>query len=139
MKHVWKCRLEYSVNARNKLFEFYIVNSESPPILGLMMCENLGLITRGLNGVEAVTTESINATYKYVCNGLDYFREPYHIVVEQDTVPVKEPPRRFQFGLQDRLKLKLNLMEKQRVIQKVNKPADWVHNFMILDKKMTDM
>ena len=119
-----KCQLECSVNGRNKQCEFYIDNSESPPILGLSMCENLGLITRGVKGIEAVTPESINSTYKDVCNGLGCFEEPYHIVVEQDTVPVKEPPRRVPFGLQDRLKLKLDLMEKHKVIQKVNKRTD---------------
>ena len=114
MTYIGKCQLECSVNCRNKQCEFCIVNSESPPILGLSMCENLGLITRGVKGVEAVTTESINSTYKYVCNGLGCFEEPHHIVVAQDTVPVKEPPRRVPFGLQDRLKLKLDLMGRNR-------------------------
>ena len=50
-------------------------------------------------------------------------------------MPVKEPPRRVQFGLQDRLKLKLDLMEKHKVMQKVNKPTDWVHNLVIAEKK----
>ena len=99
------------------------------------MCENLGLVTRGVKGIEADTTESINSTYKDVCNGLGCFEEPYHIVVEQDTVPVKESPRIVLFGLQDRLKLKLDLLEKRKVRQKVNKPTDWVHNFVIVEKK----
>ena len=90
----------------------------------MTMCENLGLITRGAKGVEAVTTESINSTYKDVCNGLGCFEEPYHIVVVP--VPVKGPPQRVPFGLQDRLKLKLDLMEKHKVIQKVNKPTDTI-------------
>ena len=97
--------------------------------------KTLDLITRGVKGVEAVTTESINGTYKDVCNGLGCFEEPYHIVVEQDIVPVKEPPRRVPFGLQDRLKLKLDLMEKHKVIQKLNKPTNWVHNLVIVEKK----
>ena len=68
-----------------------------------------------------------------MCNRLGCFEEPYHIVVEQDTV--KEPPRRVPFGLQDRLKLKLDLTEKHKVRQKVNKPTDWVHNLVIVEKK----
>ena len=111
--HIGKCQLECSVNGRYKQCEFYMINSESPPILRLSMCANLRLITRGVKGVEAVTTQSINSTYKHVCNGLGCFEAPYHNVVEQDTVPVKEPPRRIPFGLQDRLKIKLDLMEKQ--------------------------
>ena len=133
--HVGKCQLDCSVNGRNKQCEFYIVNSESPPILGLSMCENLGLITWGVKGAEAAITESINSTYKGVCNGLGCFEEPCHIVVEQDTVPVKEPHRRVPFGLQDRLRLKLDLMEKHKVIKKVNKPTDWVHNLVIVEKE----
>ena len=99
-QRIGKYQLECSVKGRNKLCEFYI-NSESPPILGLTMCENLGLIIRGVKSVEAVTTECINITYKHVCNGLGCFEKPYYIVVEQDTMPVKEPPRRVPFGLQD--------------------------------------
>ena len=135
MTHIGKCQLECLVNGRNKQCELYIVNSESPSILGLSVCENLGLITRRGKGVEAVTTESINSTYKDVCNGLGCFEETYHIIIEQDTVPVTEPPRRVPFGLQDRLKLKLDLMEKYKVIQKVNKPTDWVHNLVTDEKK----
>ena len=89
MTHIGKCQLECSVNGRNKQCEFYIVNSESPPILGLSMYETLGLITRGVKGVEAVTIESVNSTYKDVCKRLGCFEEPCHIVVEQDTGPVK--------------------------------------------------
>ena len=85
--HIGMCQLECSVNGRNKQCDCYIVISESPPILGILMCENIGLITRGVKGVEAITT-----------------------------VPVKEPPRRVPFGLQDRLKLKLDLMEKHKVM-----------------------
>ena len=133
--HLGNCQLESSVNGGNKQCEFYIVNSESPPVLGLSMCENFGLITRGVKGVEADTTESINSTYKHVCNRLGCFEDPYHIVVEQNTVPMKEPPRRVPFGLQDRLKLKLDLTEKHKVRQKVNKPTDWVHNLVIVEKK----
>ena len=135
MTHTGKCQLECSVNGRNKQCEFYIANSESPPILGLSMCENRGLITRGAKGVETDTTESINSTYTDVCNGLGCFEEPHHIVVKQDTVPMKEPHRRVPFGLQDRLKLKLDLTEKHKIIQKVNKPTDWVHNLVIVEKK----
>ena len=87
------------------------------------------MITRGMKGVEAVTIESIN---KHVCNGVGCFLEPYHIVVDQDTVPVKESHRRVPFRLQDRLNH--DLVEKQ-VIQKVTKPADWVHNLVIVEKK----
>ena len=57
------------------------------------------------------------------------------IVLEQDTVPVKQPPRRVPFGLHDRMKRKLDLMEKQKVIQKVNKLTDWVRNLAIVEKK----
>ena len=48
---------------------------------------------------------------------------------------MKEPPRRVPFGLQDRLKLKLDLKEIHKVIQKVSKPTEWVHNLVIVEKK----
>ena len=266
--------LTCSVNDRQELCDFYTVHSKSPPILGLTAYENLGIITRGVNGVEAVTVESLNTTckdvctvlgcfkepyhtelkdvctvlgcfkesyhtepkdvctvlgcfkepyhtepkdvctvlgcfkepyhtelkdvctvlgcfkepyhtelkdvctvlgcfkepyhtepkdvctvlgcfkepyhtelkdvctvlgcfkepyhteLKDVCTVLGCFKEPYHTELKEDTVPVKEPPRRVQVGLQDRLKLKLDQMETQMETQKINKPIDWIHNLV---------
>ena len=64
--HVGRCQLERSVNSRNKQCECYIVKSESPPILGLSMCGNLGLITRGVKDVEAVT-QKVSTVHAKMC------------------------------------------------------------------------
>ena len=87
MTHIGKCHLTCAVNDRQELCDFYIVDSKSPPILGLTACENLGL----MSDVEAVTTKSVNTTYKDVCTGLGCFKELDHIEFKEDTVPVKEP------------------------------------------------
>ena len=65
--HLGNCQLESSVNGGNKQCEFYIVNSESPPVLALSMCENLGLIPRGVKCVEAVTTEKVSTVHTNMC------------------------------------------------------------------------
>ena len=77
--HIGKCHLTWAVNDHQELCDFYIVDSKSPPILGLTACGNLGLITSGMNDVEAVTTKSVNTTYKDVCTGLGCFKELDHI------------------------------------------------------------
>ena len=68
---------------------------------------------------------------------LGCFKEPYHIQLKDDAIPVREPPRRVRvpFGLRDRLKTKLNKLEEQNVITKMDKPTDWVSNLVIVEKK----
>ena len=55
--------------------------------------------------------------------------------IEGYTIPVKEPPRRVPFGLSGRLRQKLNKLEEQNVIQKMDEPTDWVNNLVIVEKK----
>ena len=48
-----------------------MVDTKSPPILGVSACEELGLIQRSLHSVETgVSAESLYADYKDVCGGL---------------------------------------------------------------------
>ena len=67
--------------------------------------------------------------------GLGCFEQAYHIELKNDAVPVCEPPRRVPFALRESLKIKLDSMEEQGMIKKVDKPTEWVHNLVIVEKK----
>jgi hypothetical protein len=49
-------------------------------------------------------------------------------------VPVTQAPRKIPAMLRGKLKQELNRMEKEQVIVKVDKPTDWVHNPVIVEK-----
>ena len=73
--------------------------------------------------------------YQRIQEGLVCFEQAYHIELKSDTVPVCEPPRRVPFALRESLKIKLDSMEEQGVIEKVDKPTKWVHNLVIVEEK----
>ena len=84
--HLGKCRLKCSVNKTRELCAFYVVDTNSPPILGVKACMKLGLIQRGVHSIgSGITAESLYADYKDVCGGLGCFKEPYHIQLK-DTI-----------------------------------------------------
>lgn len=138
VNHMGKCEMKISAKDQEEEAEFYVVDTKSPPILGVKSCEKLGLVIRGVDSIQKgseLTKESLAEEFKDVCQGLGCFKVPYNIELKVDADPVKEPPRRVPFALQDRLKLKLDSMEQQGVIVKMDRPTDWVHNLVIVEKK----
>lgn len=63
-----------------------------------------------------------------VVTGMGKFHR-FHITIEEGDESVIQPPRRAPHGLQDRLKEKLDQMERGRIIAKTDKPTDWVNSF----------
>ena len=100
--------------------------TKAPPILGLQACEKLGLIQRtdcppsqpkrgepSVNVINSghLTKQDVLEEYKDVFTVLGKF-EPYHITIEDGADPIIHPPRRVSHGLHDRLKEKLDQMER---------------------------
>ena len=123
--------------------------TKAPPILDLQVCEKLGLIQRtdclpsqpmrGQPSANVInpghlTKQDVLEEYKDVFMGLGKF-EPYHIAIENGAEPVIHPPRRVSHGLHDRLKEKLDQMEREEIIAKVDKPTNWVNSLVIVEKK----
>ncbi|GFT97221.1 transposon Tf2-6 polyprotein [Nephila pilipes] len=73
--------------------------------------------------------------YKDVFTGIGEFpREPYHITLKNNSVPVIHPPKRVPQALQPKLKSTLNNLEKEGIVSKVNKPTDWDQSLVIVEK-----
>ncbi|GFU78976.1 transposon Ty3-I Gag-Pol polyprotein [Trichonephila clavipes] len=93
---------------KNVPLPFYVVNVKSKPKLEL----------RG-----------------YIFTGVGEFpNEPYHIALKDNAVPVIHPPRRVPLDLQPKLKITLDILEKEGIVSKVNKPTDWVQSLVIVEK-----
>ena len=135
--------------------DFFVVDvpGKTPPILGLQACSSLGLISRSdddiITGsgkeneenaavddltVKPLTKDDLLTEYKDRFEGLGSY-EPYHLTLDDDAVPFVAAPRRIAPALHDRLKIKLDQMENDGVVAKVNQPTDFVVSPQIVEKK----
>lgn len=146
--HKGKTTLTCKTNHHEEALVFYVAMTKAPPILGLQACQKLGLIQRAdcpptqpsqeepsVNVINSnhLTKQDVSEEYKDVFTGLGKF-DPYHITIEDGAEPVIHSPRRVPHGLHDRLREKLDQMECDRIIAKVDKPTDWVNSLVIVEK-----
>ena len=129
------CKLNCNVKGSQRPVEFFVLNVDSQPILGLKDCEQMGLIRRIDSVVTGqLTKESIKSAYKNVFTGLGTLGK-YHITLCASAIPVVNPPRRVPYSLKDRLKQAIDANVTSGVLVKVDGPTDWVHNLVIVKKK----
>ena len=120
--HKQKC---YSV-------KFEVLDETVPSILVLHTCMEMNLIQR-IDAIES-HTDLLNL-YSDVFEGLGCITDAvYHINVDQNTLPIVHPPRKVSVTLRPKLQQKLLCMEKLDVIQKVNKPTEWVNSMVTIVK-----
>ena len=115
--------------------QFYIVSTDSQPILGLTDCEKLGLVKR-VNTIEVdeLTKEVLRVKYKQVFQGLGNLGK-YHITLKEGCTPVIRSPRCVPHSLKQRLKQALDANVKTGVLRKVDQPTSWVNNLVIVEKR----
>jgi hypothetical protein len=84
--------------------------------------------------VSGCSTEQIKENYNKVFYGLGKLDECYRMQLDPQAVPVTQAPRKIPAMLRGKLKQERDRMEKKQVIVKVDKPTDWVHNPVIVEK-----
>ena len=117
--------------------QFFVVPTKSPPIIGLQTCQNLNLIKRVLS-LDEKNSHFFDA-YEDVFGELGCIPGEYHINVDHTVKPVVHPARRVPFALKEKLKAELNRMVCLGVIEKVDKPTDWVNSIAIVEKSNGDI
>lgn len=127
----FKCKL--TIN--NKLFDFYVTETDQPPLLGLHTSQELGLIKIVMS--MNCSSEFIIDKYPSVFTGLGCLDKPYHIDIDETVKPVINPTRKVPVALRDKLKSTLQDMEKKDVIRKVDHPTEWVNSLVIVEKPKT--
>ncbi len=115
------------------ILEFYIVDVNSPPILGLSACIDLGLVQRNV-AVHQVTRETLLEDYSDNFSGLGLFAGKYHIDMDESVKPVIHPPRKVPYSMHGKLKETLDKMIETDVIAKVEQATDWVNSLVIVEK-----
>ena len=128
------CDIKCSYKDAENVSKFYIVETDSPAVLGLQSCIDLGLIQLVMSVSESTGISDTLEKYNNVFTGLGCLKDPYHIQIDESVSPVVHPPRRVPAALRDRLKSTLCDMEQMGVIRKVDEPTDWVSSVVIVEK-----
>jgi len=129
----------YAGNAHTSRIEFHVVDTRSPPLLGLQSCIDFGLIklTYSVDAqprLNPLDKESVLNSYPEVFKGIGSFEGNVSISLKHDAKPIVHAPRRVPVALRDRCKQELERMETIGVITKVDEPTDWVNSMVIVEK-----
>ena len=129
-----KCSLQCCYKNSEIVGTFHVVDTNSPAVLGLQSCVNLGLIQLVMSVSSNNSMEEMLNKYKSVFQGLGCLKEPYHIKIDTSVSPVIHPPRRIPTALRGKLKTTLDEMEKLGEIRKIDEPTDWVSSMVVVEK-----
>lgn len=113
------CKLQCKHKETKAMQEFYVVDTQAPPILGLRACLEMDLIKLVLS-VQTDTRQSDDLLSEFadVFEGIGEFPGECKIHIDSAAVPVVYPPRKIPFTLRGRLK-ELDRMKRQGIISKV--------------------
>ena len=112
------------------ILEFQILDTNAKPILGLQGCEAMNLIQR----IELIE-DSVLSSFKDVFEGLGTMPEVHKIQIDPAVPPVVHPPRKVPAALRNTLLQELQRLEKDKIIEKVDHPTNWVNSLVIVEKK----
>jgi hypothetical protein len=108
----------------------FVVETNSPPILGKPGIETLGLIER----VQSIKDDTVQEN--------DVFRNypgliegEHNIQLKENSKPVSQSPRKFPFAIQKKLEEELYRLEHLGLIEKVTEPTLWTQQMAIVTKK----
>lgn len=116
---------------------FHVIESGKGtiPILGGDTSELLGLVKRCyINNLEKVNKKVFVEKFKSVFHGTGKFPCEYNIKLRQNEAPSVRPPRRVPYALKDKLEEKLNQLEKDEIIVKIDNPESYCSHLVVVEK-----
>ena len=82
----------------------------------------------------SVDNENMFEQYSDCFGEVGVLKTKYKIELKPDVYPTIVPPRKIPFALKQRVKKELDHMEKLGIIQKVEKPTEWVNALVTVEK-----
>lgn len=139
---VGTCKLRILSDRIEYILRFVVVSFEAQPLLSLKSSEELGIVkilncdqeTVAAVSKKSVTRSYILTEYSDVFSGLGKLKGKYKIAVDENVNPVVHPPRKVPVALRDELKLTLDQLVKDEIIEPVTKPTEWVSSMMLVKK-----
>lgn len=129
--------LDCEVRGKKTKLAFYIVDSNSKPILGLetsLRC-NLIKVVDTITNASLGTKEEVIKQFSKAFEGLGKFPgNPYEFTLKEDSKPCINAARKVPKSLLGQFKVALEKLENAKVIKKVDEPTDWVNSFVLVEK-----
>ncbi|KAK2710450.1 hypothetical protein QYM36_011843 [Artemia franciscana] len=135
-------------SSKAETLPFFIVETDSLPILGFRSSIDLNIVKLVLNvskvekstckdmhAIDKTKTDDIISSYNDVFQGIGKLDGGCHLYLKDDAVPTAYPARRIPSSLRGKLEAELKRMEEQGIIEKVSKPTDWVNSMVAVEKK----
>ncbi|XP_024876805.1 uncharacterized protein K02A2.6-like, partial [Temnothorax curvispinosus] len=140
LKVVGNCVIPCVVGRKNYNLQFFVIDTDKKPLLGLLTLIKLNLVQR----IDAV--DSVNLNYKKLISdnkqlfeGIGCLKKPCHIELKENATPVVHPARKVPVHIKEKLKETLDALEKQGIIEKVDYSTDWVNSLVIVRKPNGDL
>ena len=141
------CELQCTVNNKNHLLQFIIVDLDVQPVLSASSCIQMNLIQRtGLSSInDQYSVNIVNSDlpqlqqiindYSDVFQGVGRLPGVHKIILKENATPVIAASRKIPLALEQKVQDELLQMEQNGIIEKVTKPTDWVNPVVIVPKK----
>ncbi|XP_071944705.1 uncharacterized protein [Antedon mediterranea] len=137
IKHYGYIHIPCYFNNLHTNAKFYIAEVQGPAIMGLPTLKTLKIIQ--INCAVEVNdkikdVEDIKRLYPDRFEGIGKFEGTYKIVIDETVPPVIHAPRSCPLAIKNDIKAELDEMMRLNVIQKVEKPVDWVSSLAYSQK-----
>ena len=125
----------------HKRVHFEVIADAPVSLLSGRACEALGLmefshdqLINTISSTQQLTREAVLKEYQDVFHGLGKLPGCYHIEVDPSVTPVQNTRRRVPIPVRAELKSKIDDMEKQELLAKVEEPTPWISNLVVVRK-----
>nr|XP_022902167.1 uncharacterized protein K02A2.6-like [Onthophagus taurus] len=136
IKPLGTVNLKCNINEKESKVRFVIIKeSRAIPILGLEDCLKLGLIKR----VDKINVQVSKDKTQFIKENSSVFEGLGNIgmckiKLKDDAEPIIKPLRRIPESIKPQLKIALNKLESNKIIEKVEGPTEWCHNLVVVQK-----
>ena len=126
---------EVKQNDNNQSLDFYVMDFQCTPLLGLSACQSLKLVQKVESIDNNITHESLCKDYNHLFQGLGKFEGKYHIETDKTVPPVVNAPRNVPYTIMPKLKTKLDDLVESGILVPVQEATDWVNSLVVTEKK----
>jgi len=129
----FRANVKYKQTSANNV-EFTVLDGKGQSLLGKQTAIMLDVLRVGPQ-VCAIGSESIENKYPGLFSGMGKLKDFQMRIPIDDTVdPVIQPIRRVPYHLREKLERKLQSLEEEGIIEKVDTPSQWVSPVVIVPK-----
>ena len=122
-------------DARGREMQQSILGVGNSERFGLVVCtKDLIKVSEVRNGKDCtLTKDRVSQEYKNIFQGLGCLEGKVSIQLKEDATPVVYPARKVPVALREKLKMELDRLVKNGVIEKTESPTDWVLPLGLVD------